>query len=205
MITMNNAIANSRRNSAAKSDKTRRRILSAAGNAFRERGIDGVGVRDIMKRAGLTRGGFYFHFTDKDSLFNEATRDAALTSVATYVSIAESAPEGQKLQAFIHFYLSEEHRDQPEGGCIMSVLSGEVGRANLKKRAAFTSAIGLILDRIAKYIPGENEVERGRKAGLLMASMAGVLMMSRVLSDSSRSDALLAGARQFYSKCFAVG
>ena len=88
---------------------------------------------------------------------------------------------------------------------MISVLSGEVGRANLKQRAAFTSAIGLILDRIAKYMPGESEAERGRKAGLMMASMAGVLMMSRVLSDPSRSDALLAAARQFYSRSFAGG
>jgi len=202
---MNNAMTNSRRNSAAKSDKTRRRILTAAASAFRERGIDGVGLRDIMKRAGMTRGGFYFHFTDKDSLFNEATRDAALTSVATYVSIAESAPEGQKLQAFINFYLSTEHRDQPEGGCMISVLGGEVGRANLKQRTAFTNSIGVILDRIAKYVPGESEAERRRKAGLLMASMAGVLMVSRVLSDLSRSDALLAAARAFYSRSFAGG
>jgi TetR/AcrR family transcriptional repressor of nem operon len=197
--------ANSRSNSAAKSDRTRRRILSAAASAFRERGIDGVGVRDIMKRAGLTRGGFYFHFADKDSLFNEATRDAALTNVATYVAIAESAPDGQKLQAFINFYLSTEHRDQPEGGCLMSALGGEVGRANAKQRAAFTSAIGLIIERIAKYLPGESEAERVRKAVLLLASMAGVLMVSRVLADRSRSDALLAAARQFYSMSFAGG
>jgi hypothetical protein len=39
----------------------------------------------------------------------------------------------------------------------------------------------------------------------MMASMAGVLMMSRVLSDPSRSDALLAAARQFYSRSFAGG
>jgi tetratricopeptide (TPR) repeat protein len=35
--------------STAKSERTRRRIVSAAAAAFREQGIEGVGVRDIMK------------------------------------------------------------------------------------------------------------------------------------------------------------
>jgi TetR/AcrR family transcriptional repressor of nem operon len=187
---------------AAKSERTRRRILGAASAAFREQGIDRVGVRDIMKRAGLTRGGFYFHFADKDALLNEALREAALESAAEYVSRADSAPEGKKLQALIEGYLSAEHRDHPEAGCVVSALASEAGRGNAKRRAAFTSAIATILGRVAAYLPGEIPERRFLRAGLLMSSMAGVLMVSRVLADRSRSDALLAAARKFYSESF---
>src|SRR5689334_11654568 len=51
----------------------RERILDAAGTLFRERGFDGIGVDEIMKRAGLTHGGFYGHFTSKDDLAAEIT------------------------------------------------------------------------------------------------------------------------------------
>jgi hypothetical protein len=37
----------------------REKVLDVAGTLFRERGFDGIGVADIMKRAGLTHGGFY--------------------------------------------------------------------------------------------------------------------------------------------------
>jgi hypothetical protein len=37
----------------------REKVLDVAGALFRERGFDGIGVADIMKRAGLTHGGFY--------------------------------------------------------------------------------------------------------------------------------------------------
>lgn len=187
---------------AAKSDRTRRRILGAAATAFREHGVDQVGVRDVMKRAGLTRGGFYFHFADKDALLAEALREAARSNAATHVSWAEGAPEGRKLQAFVDCYLSEEHRDQPELGCMVAALGGEIGRANAKQRKAFTEGIDVTLERIAGYVSGATPAERLAKAGLLMSSMAGVLMASRALSDRTRSDALLAAGRQFFAKSF---
>jgi TetR/AcrR family transcriptional repressor of nem operon len=190
---------------AAKSDRTRRRILGAAATAFRERGVDQVGVRDVMKRAGLTRGGFYFHFADKDALLAEAIREAAQSNAATHASWADGAPEGRKLQAFVESYLSEEHRDQPELGCVVAALGGEIGRANANQRKAFTEGIDVTLERIAGYLSGATPAERRASAELLMSSMAGVLMVSRVLSDRTRSDALLFAARQFFSKSFGGG
>jgi TetR/AcrR family transcriptional repressor of nem operon len=187
---------------AAKSERTRRRILRAASAAFREHGIDRVGVREIMKRAGLTRGGFYFHFADKDALLNEAVGDAALASAAEYVSRAESAPEGRKLKALIDGYLSLEHRDHPDVGCVVSALASEAGRGNAKQRTAFTGAIAAILGRVSAYLPGETPEQRFLRAGLLMSSMAGVLMVSRVLADQTRSEALLTAARKFYAESF---
>ncbi|MEO7599173.1 MAG: TetR family transcriptional regulator, partial [Opitutus sp.] len=44
---------------------TRRRILDAASQTFRERGVAETGLDEIMRRAGLTHGGFYAHFRDK--------------------------------------------------------------------------------------------------------------------------------------------
>jgi TetR/AcrR family transcriptional repressor of nem operon len=51
----------------------RERVLDVAGTLFRERGFEGIGVADIMKRAGLTHGGFYGQFASKDDLAAEAT------------------------------------------------------------------------------------------------------------------------------------
>src|SRR5258708_14436544 len=51
----------------------REKVLDVAGALFRERGFDGIGVADIMKRAGLTHGGFYGQFASKDDLAAEVT------------------------------------------------------------------------------------------------------------------------------------
>src|ERR1700720_2004729 len=63
------AVRVTRKQSAA----NREMVLEVAGTLFRERGFDGIGVADIMKRAGLTHGGFYGQFASKDDLAAEAT------------------------------------------------------------------------------------------------------------------------------------
>lgn len=190
------------KNPTSKSDRTRQRILDAAATAFREHGVDRVGVRDVMNLAGLTRGGFYFHFADKETLLAEATREALRSNAATHFKFADDAPKGKKLQAFIKHYLSEEHRDNPQVGCLLAALGSEIGRASEGQRKAFTDGMDAIVEQIASLVSGANAAERRTRAALLISSMAGVLTTSRALSDRSSSNALLASARQFYSATF---
>ena len=76
--------------------RNRQRVVEVAATLFRERGLHGVGVADIMSAAGLTHGGFYGQFANKDALAVEAF-DCALdedrrgdseTLVTEYLSAA---------------------------------------------------------------------------------------------------------------------
>ena len=49
-------------------ESTRRRIIRFAAAAFKRKGLDGVGLAEIMRNAGLTAGGFYGHFSSKEHL-----------------------------------------------------------------------------------------------------------------------------------------
>ena len=62
----------------SKSDKaeTHARIVKVAAKRFRERGLEGIGVADVMKEAGVTVGGFYKHFGSRDELVVEALATA---------------------------------------------------------------------------------------------------------------------------------
>lgn len=190
------------RTTIAKSDRTRKRIVDVAAAAFREHGVDRVGVRDVMKLAGLTRGGFYFHFADKDALLAEASREAARGNAASHLKWVEGAAEGKSIQAFIEHYLSEEHRDSPQLGCLLAAMGGEMSRANANQRKAFAEGIDAVIDGIAALLPGANDAERKNHAELLIASLAGVLMMARLQPNRARSNRLLANARKFYALTF---
>lgn len=61
-----------RRNAA----ETRARILTAAQDAFAERGYASVGIRDIAKRAGIASSLLMRYFGSKAALFEEALVDA---------------------------------------------------------------------------------------------------------------------------------
>jgi TetR/AcrR family transcriptional repressor of nem operon len=62
--------------SKAEKTKTHKRIVAIASKKFREKGLAGVGIADVMKEAGLTVGGFYKHFDSRDDLVAEAVGSA---------------------------------------------------------------------------------------------------------------------------------
>src|SRR5215471_6877048 len=53
-------------------ERTRERIVRSARVLFNRHGFDRVSIDDVMKHAGLTRGGFYRHFDSKSDLYAEA-------------------------------------------------------------------------------------------------------------------------------------
>jgi AcrR family transcriptional regulator len=64
-------------------EATRQRIIDAAVGLFSERGYGETGLADVLQRAGVTKGAFYYHFDSKDALavavidqFQIAIRDA---------------------------------------------------------------------------------------------------------------------------------
>ena len=58
-------------------EKTRARIVEAAGRVFRREGYHAAGIDQVMAEAGLTAGGFYAHFASKEALLSEALEHAA--------------------------------------------------------------------------------------------------------------------------------
>src|SRR2546427_8691720 len=56
----------------AQAAQNRQDILEAAARLYREHGLDGVGVAEVTRGAGLTHGGLYRHFESKDALLREA-------------------------------------------------------------------------------------------------------------------------------------
>ncbi len=62
--------------SKAEKAETHKRIVKIASKRFREDGLAGVGISELMKEAGLTVGGFYKHFDSRDDLVTEAVGSA---------------------------------------------------------------------------------------------------------------------------------
>src|ERR1700751_2890383 len=85
------------------------KILSMAAPSFREHGGDRSGIGKVMKKAGLTKGGFSRHFASKDDLFVEAVARAFDEMGRGMLTVAKSAPEGHALRAIIERYLSPGH------------------------------------------------------------------------------------------------
>lgn len=189
---------------AGHKEKTREQIVSAAARAFRERGVAGVSVPELMGRAGLTHGGFYAHFRNKDQLVAEACRCALRESSARLIDAARRAPPGERLAAFIRAYASPAHRDDAGGGCIMPALAAELGRHDAPEvRAAFTESFEESVAMLARALPGPDGADRTDRALALMSGLAGAVMLSRAVDDPALSDRILEAARDVFSAAFA--
>ena len=199
------AQSNSMRYSAEHKAQSHENILSVAARSFREHGGDSSGIGTVMKKVGLTKGGFYRHFESKDDLLVEAVTRAFEEMGRGMVEAASSAPEGQALRAMIERYLSMPHANSPGTGCVISTLGPELARKPRAVRKRIEAALDSYRERLLPFIPGRTSEERLSKCRLLFSSMAGVLMMTRITSDPQVREQRLTEAREFFIQSFAEG
>lgn len=155
------------------------RIVTVAAGLFRERGLDGIGVADLMKAAGLTHGGFYNHFASKEALIAEAATKGFDDTARLYADIDAAD--------MIVSYISRGHRDARGGGCTAAALSGEAARLPEATRAAFGDGIaGMVAgleQGLAATLPQGAEA-RAQAIGIL-AQAVGAIVLSRACPDTS--------------------
>src|SRR3984893_2409924 len=96
----------------SKSDKaeTHSRIVKVAAKRFRELGLKGIGVADVMKEAGATVGGFYKHFDSRDELVVEALATA-------FQDLDRWEENTDTLTKALEKYFFEKTQERPGAGC----------------------------------------------------------------------------------------
>ena len=185
--------------------KNHENILSVAARSFREHGGDSSGIGTVMKKVGLTKGGFYRHFKSKDDLFVEAVARAFDEMGRGMVEIAKSAPQGQALRAIIERYLSTRHANSPGMGCVFAALGPELARKPLAVRKRIEVVREAYRERLLPFVPGRTREEKLAKFQLLFPSMAGVLTAVRMTLSREKREQMLREASDFFIKCFAEG
>jgi TetR/AcrR family transcriptional regulator, transcriptional repressor for nem operon len=119
--------------SKAQKAKTHDRIVKLASKRFRQQGLAGIGIAELMKEAGLTVGGFYKHFDSRDDLVAEAV-SSAFGGWKRRVDASKSGGPSASLAKLIDDYLNEAHRDNPGTGCAFSALAPEIARSDKRTR-----------------------------------------------------------------------
>jgi TetR/AcrR family transcriptional regulator, transcriptional repressor for nem operon len=176
---------------------TRRRIVSAASAAFRERGVEGMGLDEIMRRAGLTHGGFYAHFRDKSELVAEACAEAFETAVINLDRIAQLSTPAKRTRLLIDSYLSTRHRDNRGSGCLIVAVGADMARLVGAARDGFARGFELHLARLEAVLKlSLDAIENHDRVTHLMSSLVGALIFARATKDPERSDALLVSSRR---------
>lgn len=154
---------------------------------MRERGLAGASVNDVMGAAGLTRGGFYAHFPDKDEMVAEALDRAFEEAMRQLVT---SIPEEGTawLERAIGRYLSERHVDSPGTGCAVPSLGADVARSSPTVRRAFQRGVASMLDAMTKKLATG---EARQESISLLSTWVGALTLARAVHDRALAREIL--------------
>ncbi len=182
----------------SKGAETRERILDAAQAAILEKGFTGTSIDELICECGLSKGGFFYHFRDKNDLAkallcryieeDERIFDDVFARAASLVD--------DPLQVFLLGlrFLAEVMDDMPNGhpGCIVAIACYQERMFDSDLRALNAQAVlqwrrrfRHMLDEIAvRYQPRE-PVELGELADMVSTVLEGGIVMSKALGDST--------------------
>lgn len=177
----------------AQAEANRERIVDVAGELFREKGFDGIGLNELMQAAGLTRGGFYGHFESKDELAGLAC-ERALSSNKAYWETLCAKPPTEALQGLVAFYLSDLHRDHAAQGCAMAALAGDVARAGPALQGTFETGIENFLRVLEPLMHADGPAGRREQALATLSQLVGALVLARAVQSPELSKDLCAAA-----------
>ncbi|AIO27718.1 TetR/AcrR family transcriptional regulator [Burkholderia cepacia] len=171
--------------------ENRSAIVAAAERLFRVRGVDAVGLTELMKEAGFTQGGFYNHFKSKDALVAEVMEKA--------MQDRADSPNAGSLDAQVASYLSAAHRDNVEAGCPLSGFAGDAPRLTDAARACYAHGLATYLDRLERMVAveGGTPAQTRRDAIAVFSQMVGALVLSRAIAgtEPALADEILAAGR----------
>jgi TetR/AcrR family transcriptional repressor of nem operon len=178
--------------SRIQAEENRQTVINVASRLFRERGFDGIGLKDLMEGAGLTQGAFYKQFASKDDLAAQASGRALESSTRRWSAAAE-ANVNDPLGAVIAFYLSSGHREERMDGCPVVALGSDAARQGTDVKASFEAGIRKYLEMLGRWI-GESDGEDSAKAMAILSTMVGAVTLSRAINDPELARAFLDSA-----------
>ena len=172
--------------------RTRARIVEAARALFNTHGYDRVTLDMVMARAGLTRGGFYAHFSSKEELFAAAVDSFLMGRGRRWRDEAGVDPtRGDPVMAerMVRSYLGTDHRDDREGQCPLIALSSDVARSSEEVRAGYERLLAAMVWLFETNADPAAAAPRD-EALSLAALCVGGMILSRTLPDSPLAEEL---------------
>lgn len=174
----------------------RQKIIRTAGRLFRHKGYNAVSIDSLMLAAGLTRGGFYCHFSSKAELY-----EAALADDHDFVNRMSARPGKTTKQLakqgleIAQGYLSTENRNNVIRGCALASLAMDTARGPREAQLAYANVVRLLAQQFDKGLQRLCELDE-RSLSVIMMCIGGLLVSSATAADTELSEALSRAAKK---------
>ncbi len=172
--------------------KNRQNVVRTASEQFRIHGYDGIGIASLMKAAGMTQGGFYKQFENKEALECEATQLALRENFELWAKSIKA--KSDPVAALTEWYLSPQHVSAVGKGCAYATLAAEATRQRPALQDIFSNAVARQIENLSQAI--DDKPESRAEAIQAMSQMIGALILARAVSDESLQQEILSAGRK---------
>ena len=182
--------------SAEHKQKVRNTIVESARVLFNRHGFEGVTIDKVMEFAGLTRGGFYNHFKNKDELYSEAVSSFLMGRGAQWraeAGIDPTTPNPEMARRMVKSYLSSEHLGNLDDQCPMIALPSDVARSRPEVQLSYQKLLEAMVSLFEGGLAQESDSAR-QQALSLAALCVGGMVLARTLPDSALAKEVQAAA-----------
>lgn len=180
----------------AKGKQTREHILATAERIILQRGYSGTSIEEIIGEAGITKGGFFYHFDGKKDLARNLMSRYLENDFKFFVDLLERAQSliEDPLQQFLLFLklMAEAMADLPDThpGCLVASFTYEaqqfdddVQALNAQGVLSWRKIFQEHLEKISEIYPMKIEKPLEELADMLSSIIEGGIVMSKVLDD----------------------
>jgi TetR/AcrR family transcriptional repressor of nem operon len=187
-----------------KGERTRRAIVERSAPVFNTKGYHGTSMSDLVKETGLEKGGIYGHFSGKEELA-VASFEYATGVMRERFEAALADKEGALERLFgVIDVLGGMTEDPPvEGGCpiLNTAVESDGTNPTLKERAQIAMVgwlrlIGSITKEGIRNGELSPEANPRQIASVVVATLEGALMMSKLCDDPQHMERSLGHLRQ---------
>jgi TetR/AcrR family transcriptional repressor of nem operon len=181
-------------------DEIHQRIVKDASRRVRAEGMSGAAVSSVMRDSGLTHGGFYKHFANKDDLLAESLSEAFREIADRLARVAKESRDGKPWKSIVKAYLSPEHCDHADFGCPLAALAPELARADPAMKERIVAAMKAYRVRLLPFVPGRRTADKERAFLTIISTMLGAVALARILPERAARANVLRTARDFLLK-----
>ncbi|HVG93290.1 MAG TPA: TetR/AcrR family transcriptional regulator [Planctomycetota bacterium] len=193
--------------STASRNGTREQVLNHAAALIRERGFRATSIGDLLERAGVQKGSFYYYFPSKEDL-GHAVLDRWIEELRArlidYLAAAEGPPPLERIAAALDGFVSEQESTGCRGGCPFGNLAMELADVHEGFRTRISGALKELSAAFARL------VERARADGdlrpdtdphqigeFLVAAIEGGILLAKVHKSPEALEAALRAAEAY--------
>ena len=169
----------------ARAEATRRKIIETAIELFSELGYGETGLADVLQRAGVSKGAFYYHFDSKEAvaraIIDEFDNRAA---IAVQENFDMSAPTLEGIIKSTFAVQALMHRDPTvQVGQMLSQALNQVSSAGSKVYSGWTERFVAMVDAVAKAGGIRSDIDPIDVAEAIWAGTLGSHLVSAARGD----------------------